>query len=94
MLSVAIGETTWACLFPPPPPSPSAASVSAVLAVSEMALMTLSMPAPLPIDSAAPAAKAVAPKIGVAPLAGMAVSSWGSDVLVIVGSAAGGNKVK
>jgi hypothetical protein len=56
--------------------------------------MTLSMPAPLPMDSAAPAAKAAAPKIGAAPLAGMAVSSWGSEVLVIVGSAAGGNKVK
>ncbi len=52
------------------------------------------MPAPLPIESAAPAKMAAAPTIGVAPLAGMAVSSQGLEVLVIVGSAAGGNKVK
>ncbi len=90
-MSVAIGETTWACLFPPPPPSPSAA---VVFAVSEMALMMPSMPASLPMDSAAPAAMAAAPKIRAAPLAGMAVLSWGLEVLVIVGSVAGGNKVK
>jgi hypothetical protein len=43
-----------------------------------------------------PAAMAVAAPltIGAAPLAGMAVSSWVSEVLVINGSAAGGNKVK
>jgi hypothetical protein len=90
-LSVAIGETTRACLFPPPPPSPSAA---AVLAVLEMALMMPSMPVPLLMESAAPAAMAAVPTIGVAPLAGMAVWSWRLEVLLIVGSAAGGNKVK
>ncbi len=48
------------------------------------------MPAPLPMESAGPAKMAAAPTIGVAPLAGMAVSSRRSEVLVIVGSAAGG----
>ncbi len=54
----------------------------------------MSKPAPLPMESVAPAKMAAPPTIGVAPLAGMAVLSWGSEVLVIVGSAAGGNKVK
>jgi hypothetical protein len=35
-----------------------------------------------------------APTIGAAPLARMAVSSRGLEILIIVGSAAGGNKVK
>ncbi len=52
------------------------------------------MPAPLPMELAAPAKMVAAPTIGAAPLAGMAVLSRGLEVLVIVGSAAGGNKVK
>ncbi len=52
------------------------------------------MLASLPMESVAPAKMAAAPTIGAAPSAGMAVLSQGLEVLNIVGSAAGGNKVK
>jgi hypothetical protein len=59
-----------------------------------MVLMMPLMPEKLSMESAAPATTAADPTIGAAPLAGMAVLSLGLEVLVIVGSATGGNKVK